>query len=386
MSDQLSIKVVDAFDLDDELRSLLKPGEMMRDEQGRRHKLPRYFYEIPDHEVAASIRLTPHFGFSEFLLVDLKEAPRLREYPRYVPCAVRTLAFFLEQFRTAVGAPVHLSVNGGYRSPSHKLSSLGSPHMWGTAADIYRIGSIMLATRDAIEKFNAVAENMSDELNVSRFGHTTGTVADHLHFDLGYVTHIPREISEDRMEVPMENRPRFAFEERRRREIASLVRPAVIEKPQPLSRNTQGAIQYDVFISHATDDKEDVVRPLANALVAMGLHVWYDEFSLKWGDSLRKKIDAGLANSRFGLVVLSHAFFAKDWPQYELDGLVTREMTGQQLILPLWHRITKNEILERSPSLVDKVARNTTDYSIEELATEIAEVIRSTNTARQDQL
>lgn len=134
---------------------------------------------------------------------------------------------------------------------------------------------------------------------------------------------------------------------------------------------------YDVFISHATEDKDVVVRPLARELVAQGLRVWYDEFELRIGDSLRRKIDAGLSQSRFGVVVLSHAFLAKNWPQYELDGLVTREMTGQQVILPLWHRITRNELIERSPSLADKVARSTADLPIEEIAAEIATVIRS---------
>lgn len=134
---------------------------------------------------------------------------------------------------------------------------------------------------------------------------------------------------------------------------------------------------YDVFISHATEDKEEIVRPLAIALVGEGLRVWYDEFELRIGDSLRRKIDAGLSKSRFGVVVLSHAFFAKNWPQYELDGLVTREMTGEQVILPLWHRMTKSEVIAKSPSLADKVARNTADFTVEEIAKEIAGVIRN---------
>lgn len=219
MSDSQSIKVVDAFDLDDELRSLLKPGEMVRDGQGRRHRLPRYFYEIPDHATAVKIRLTPHFGLNEFTLVDLKEASRLQQFPRYVPCAVRVLAFYLEQFRTAAGASVHIAVNGGYRSPSHKLSLGATPHMWGTAADVYRIGTNIVRGKEMIEKYNNVAEELSDDVHVLPFGHVTGQNADdHVHLDLGYITVIPREISEDRMEVPQESRPRFAFEERRRRE------------------------------------------------------------------------------------------------------------------------------------------------------------------------
>lgn len=135
--------------------------------------------------------------------------------------------------------------------------------------------------------------------------------------------------------------------------------------------------EYDVFISHATEDKNDLVRPLADALVSHDLRVWYDEFELKLGDSLRRKIDAGLANSRFGVVVLSHSFFAKNWPQYELDGLVSREMTGEQVILPLWHNISKAEVISKSPSLADKVARSTADFTVEEIAAEIADVINS---------
>lgn len=218
------LKVVDAFDLDDELRTILKPGEMLRDAQGRRHRLPRYFYEIPSHEVALATRLTPHFSVNEFVLTDLKEAPRLHDYPKYLPCAVRILAFYLEQFRVAAGASVHIAVNGGYRSPSHKLAFNASPHLWGTAADIYRIGTTILKTKEAIERYNEIAEDVTDEVHVLPYGPVTGKNADdHVHLDLGYITLIPREISEDRMEQPQENRPRFAFEERRRKERRAAV-------------------------------------------------------------------------------------------------------------------------------------------------------------------
>ncbi len=218
-NDHQRLKVVDAFDLDDELRALLRPGEMVRDAQGRRHRLPRYFYEIATHDDAMSLPLTPHFGMNEFILVDLKEAQRLQTFPRYIPCAVRVLAFYLEQFRAAAGASMHIAVNGGYRSPGHRMSQNATPHMWGTAADIYRIGSTILKTKEAIEKFNEIAEDVSEDLYVLPYGHETGSNADdHIHIDLGYIALIPREISEDRMEVPQENRPRFAFEDRRRKE------------------------------------------------------------------------------------------------------------------------------------------------------------------------
>jgi hypothetical protein len=132
---------------------------------------------------------------------------------------------------------------------------------------------------------------------------------------------------------------------------------------------------FDVFISHAADDKDAVVRPLALSLQERGLSVWYDEFELRVGDSLRRKIDRGIARSRFGIVVLSHAFFAKSWPQYELDGLVTMSLSGKQVILPLWHEISKDEVVRQSPSLADKLALRTSDYSIEEIAEELVAVI-----------
>ena len=139
-----------------------------------------------------------------------------------------------------------------------------------------------------------------------------------------------------------------------------------------------GVQQYDVFISHASEDKDEVARPLANALNDGNLRVWYDEFELRIGDSLRRSIDRGLSRSRFGIVILSPSFFAKNWPQYELDGLVTREMTGEQIILPLWHRVTKADVIAQSPSLADKLARSTSEFTIEQIADEIAQVISAT--------
>lgn len=130
-----------------------------------------------------------------------------------------------------------------------------------------------------------------------------------------------------------------------------------------------------MFISHASEDKAAVARPLADALGQRGVSVWLDDFELKIGDSLRRKIDVGLANSRFGVVVFSRSFFAKGWPQYELDGLVTRSVSGEQTLLPLWHEITKDEVMAHSPSLVDKIARSTAQYTIEEIAAEISEVV-----------
>ena len=135
-------------------------------------------------------------------------------------------------------------------------------------------------------------------------------------------------------------------------------------------------VEYDVFISHASEDKDDVVRPLAKALLDRGLRVWYDEFELRIGDSLRRKIDVGLSKSRFGVVVLSRSFIRKGWANYELDGIITKAVSGEQVMLPIWHNITKQEIVDYSPSLADKLARNTSSSTIDEIAEEIAELIK----------
>lgn len=133
---------------------------------------------------------------------------------------------------------------------------------------------------------------------------------------------------------------------------------------------------YDIFISHASEDKDGFVRPLAEALRKNHIEVWYDEFSLKIGDSLRRSIDKGLTKSRYGIVVLSKAFFSKEWPRWELDGLVQRQLNERaNLILPVWHSVSKEEVLAYSPSLADKVAIRS-DKGIDYTVTEILKVIK----------
>lgn len=137
-----------------------------------------------------------------------------------------------------------------------------------------------------------------------------------------------------------------------------------------------GGETWDVFISHASEDKEAIAEPLAVELRARGLKVWLDKAELRIGDSLRRKIDYGLAHSAFGVVILSKSFFAKGWPQYELDGIVGMSVNGDQRMLPIWHEISRDEIAKQSPSLVDKIARNTADSTVAAIADEIAGVVQ----------
>lgn len=119
---------------------------------------------------------------------------------------------------------------------------------------------------------------------------------------------------------------------------------------------------HDVFISHASEDKERLVRPLAHALREAHLDVWYDEFSLKVGDSLRREIDRGLATSQFGIIVLSPAFLAKRWTNYELDGLAQLHAgRSPSRLLPVWHEVDVEDVTRFSPSLANLVAVHTRD-------------------------
>jgi len=133
---------------------------------------------------------------------------------------------------------------------------------------------------------------------------------------------------------------------------------------------------WDVFISHATEDKASVARPLAQRLGELGLRVWIDESELRVGDSLRESIDRGLARSRFGVVILSRAFFAKKWPQRELNGLLARETSGDKVVLPVWHRVNAAYVARHSPILADRVSLST-ELGIERVAAELADVCSS---------
>jgi len=131
--------------------------------------------------------------------------------------------------------------------------------------------------------------------------------------------------------------------------------------------------EYDVFICHASEDKDSIVRALVYRLQENGLKIWYDEFTLKLGDSLREKIDQGLANSRFGVVILSQSFFNKNWPQKELGGLFSKEVNGKKTILPVWHGVSKREVESFSPMLSSKLAIST-DKGLDAVVKAILEV------------
>ena len=134
--------------------------------------------------------------------------------------------------------------------------------------------------------------------------------------------------------------------------------------------------RYDVFLSHASEDKEAIARPLYEALTAAGVSVWFDEAVLKLGDSLSAKIDEGLAKCTHGIIIISPSFLDKRWPQRELAGLVAREVAGgTKRILPIWHDIDHATLVECSPTLADRVAGRSSE-GITELVRKILEVVK----------
>jgi TIR domain len=135
---------------------------------------------------------------------------------------------------------------------------------------------------------------------------------------------------------------------------------------------------FDVFISHASEDKGAFVRPLVAELANRKVRVWYDETEVKIGNSLRRSIDAGLTKSRFGIVILSPRFFAKKWTQHELDGIIERDMNSKQFLLPVCYKMTHNDLVKISPTLADRVAIDSRRFSIAEIAEKLAKAVHET--------
>ncbi|WP_197422531.1 MULTISPECIES: toll/interleukin-1 receptor domain-containing protein [unclassified Phenylobacterium] len=128
---------------------------------------------------------------------------------------------------------------------------------------------------------------------------------------------------------------------------------------------------YDFFISHAWADKEEFVDGFVRKAESAGLRVWYDNFALVWGDPIRQKIDEGLRSAYFGVVVLSPNFFSRPWPNYELDGIIQRDLSGRGRLLPIWHRLTQDDVEKHAPSLAGRLALSTASSSSDAIVKEL---------------
>ena len=143
--------------------------------------------------------------------------------------------------------------------------------------------------------------------------------------------------------------------------------------PNPVRNANQKDEEYDVFVSHAWEDKKEFVDELVSEMRKLGLKVWYDTDKLKWGDSMREKIDKGLSKSRYGIVVLSPEYIREDkyWTKAELNGLFQKETINGKTILPIWHNLTKQQVTEYSPLIADRKALTTALMTPAEMAAEL---------------
>lgn len=140
--------------------------------------------------------------------------------------------------------------------------------------------------------------------------------------------------------------------------------------------------EYDFFISHASEDKTNFVRPLVKELTKLGFKIWYDEFTLKIGDSLFQEISNGIKNSQYGIVIISKNFLKKEWTKKELNGLINKEIfTSSNVILPIWLEITAEEIYSFSPILADKIS---VSLEITEIDKAVSKILEHSNAKKID--
>lgn len=193
------LRVVDGLELDAEYREILRPGALMAGRDGRLRRLPRWFFEVPSWEAALETDLSPHFKVWEFLNVDVREhALQRMHWPRYLPLGVGLLASTLEVLRQKVDTYVHIAANGGYRSPAHRLSRHAGPHLWGTAANVYRVGDDWLDNERTITRYSRLVRGLTPAVWVRPYGHGVGETDDHLHLDVGYAVVAPHTGGDER--------------------------------------------------------------------------------------------------------------------------------------------------------------------------------------------
>jgi len=141
------------------------------------------------------------------------------------------------------------------------------------------------------------------------------------------------------------------------------------------ARPSRDEFEWDAFICHATEDKDVFVRDLATELLKKGIRVWFDEFSLKVGDSLRESIERGILESRFGIVVLSTSFFNKNWPQRELSALMSKDARNQKMILPVWLDVNYEIVKQQNLLLADIIAARA-EEGLEKVVAQLIQVLK----------
>lgn len=175
-----------------------------------------------------------------------------------------------------------------------------------------------------------------------------------------------------------------AIQQSYERRIAELSRQTIAASHIPTTHNDNTAsagATYDVFVSHAWEDKEGFVDEFVDELTALNISVWYDKNKIAWGDSMRAKIDEGLRKSKFGVAVISPNYIAegKYWTKAELDGLFQLESVNGKMLLPIWHNITKKEVMDYSPIIAGRLAMTTASMTSKEIADELLKLLPDTD-------
>lgn len=134
--------------------------------------------------------------------------------------------------------------------------------------------------------------------------------------------------------------------------------------------------RYDIFISYASEDLEEIAAPLKEALAARGLKVWFDE-RMRPGDTIPGSISEGLRHSSYGVVILSQAYMEKYWTRQELEGFMVREEIEGNLIIPIWHKVEHRQVIAFNPLLASRKALQSSKASIEEMSNQIVKVVQS---------
>lgn len=247
-----------------------------------------------------------------------------------------------------------------------------------TAASITKntSASILRTKQKKIERLNAELANI--QKNIGNLETTRASKTKELHSAEQRLSKEQDKEDKKRRDADLKHEDALTRKVRDRNRLGRLQDELSVEYPD--YERAEDGDQYDLFISHASQDKVGFVEPLAEILSGMGFNVWYDDFVLKLGDSISGAIDKGIARSSYGLVVLSPHFFAKQWTERELAGLTTREVAGRKkLILPVWHNVTHEDVMEYSPTLADKKALDTGQMDLEQIAEAIAEVLPGTD-------
>lgn len=190
-----------------------------------------------------------------------------------------------------------------------------------------------------------------------------------------YIKMQKAQIDEDKKKDKKIKNMQVSYEKRVKELTSQLSAKTIMRESKYVESNEE----YDVFISHAWEDKESFVDEFVVELEKLDIKVWYDKQRIKWGDSMRARIDDGLKKSKFGIAVISPDYIAdgKYWTKTELDGLFQLESINGKMLLPIWHNITKQQVMNYSPIIASKLAMTTASMTSEEIASEMNVLLQS---------